>query len=138
MFKKTINYLKVIEQSLFEKEYLAVGVILTTNTIALMIMLFSSLLVTSFIARILLNLSVLFWQKLTPGQETVEICLIITSIVFVVIFFKEVNEFEKKINESFNKIKKLNDEKDVIISIKNDRINLLESEIAKYDNSFNI
>ncbi len=138
MFKKTINYLKVIEQSLFEKEYLAVGVILTTNTIALMIMLFSSLLVTSFIARILLNLSVLFWEKLTPGQETVEICLIITSIVFVVIFFKEVNEFEKKINESFNKIKKLNDEKDVIISIKNDRINLLESEIAKYDNSFNI
>jgi len=138
MFKKIINYLKVIEQSLFEKEYLAVGVILTTNTIALMIMLFSSLLVTSFIARILLNLSVLFWQKLTPGQETVEICLIITSIVFVVIFFKEVNEFEKKINESFNKIKKLNDEKDVIISIKNDRINLLESEIAKYDNSFNI
>lgn len=138
MFKKTINYLKVIEQSLFEKEYLAVGVILTTNTIALMIMLFSSLLVTSFIARILLNLSVLFWQKLTPGQETVEICLIITSIVFIVIFFKEVNEFEKKINESFNKIKKLNDEKDVIISIKNDRINLLESEIAKYDNSFNI
>ena len=138
MFKKTINYLKVIEQSLFEKEYLAVGVILTTNTIALMIMLFSSLLVTSFIARILLNLSVLFWEKLTTGQETVEICLIITSIVFVVIFFKEVNEFEKKINESFNKIKKLNDEKDVIISIKNDRINLLESEIAKYDNSFNI
>jgi hypothetical protein len=138
MFKKIINYLKVIEQSLFEKEYLAVGVILTTNTIALMIMLFSSLLVTSFIARILLNLSVLFWEKLTPGQETVEICLIITSIVFVVIFFKEVNEFEKKINESFNKIKKLNDEKDVIISIKNDRINLLESEIAKYDNSFNI
>ena len=75
MFKKTINYLKVIEQSLFEKEYLAVGVILTTNTIALMIMLFSSLVVTSFIARILLNLSVLFWEKLTPGQETIEICL---------------------------------------------------------------
>jgi hypothetical protein len=138
MFKKTINYLKVIEQSLFEKEYLAVGVILTTNTIALMIMLFSSLVVTSFIARILLNLSVLIWQKLTPGQETIEICVILTSIVFVVTFFKEVNEFEKKIDESFNRIKKLNDEKDVIISIKNDRITLLEREIAKYDNSFNI
>jgi hypothetical protein len=138
MFKKTINYLKVIEQSLFEKEYLAVGVILTTNTIALMIMLFSSLVVTSFIARILLNLSVLIWQKLTPGQETIEICVILTTIVFVVTFFKEVNEFEKKIDESFNRIKKLNDEKDVIISIKNDRITLLEREIAKYDNSFNI
>jgi hypothetical protein len=138
MFKKTINYLKVIEQSLFEKEYLAIGVILTTNTIALMIMLFSSLVVTSFIARILLNLSVLIWQKLTPGQETIEICVILTSIVFVVTFFKEVNEFEKKIDESFNRIKKLNDEKDVIISIKNDRITLLEREIAKYDNSFNI
>ena len=138
MFKKTINYLKVIEQSLFEKEYLAIGVILTTNTIALMIMLFSSLVVTSFIARILLNLSVLIWQKLTPGQETIEICVILTSIVFVVTFFKALNEFEKKIDESFNRIKKLNDEKDVIIYIKNDRITLLEREIAKYDNSFNI
>ena len=138
MFKKTINYLKVIEQSLFEKEYLAVGVILTTNTIALMIMLFSSLVVTSFIARILLNLSVLFWEKLTPGQETIEICLIVTSIGFLVTFFKAANEFEKKIDEAFNRLKKLNDEKDDIILTKNDRITLLEREIAKYDNTFNL
>ena len=58
------------------------------------------------------NLSIIIWNELTPGQQLVELSIIIAGISVLVSFFKAANELEEKINEAFERLKKQNVEKD--------------------------
>jgi flagellar biosynthesis protein FliP len=131
MFELFSKSFKTIKSSIFETDYLlALVIISSTNAIALSIIAISCLLITSFIVRIFSNLSVIIWNELTPGQQVIELSIIITGISVIISFFKASNELEKKINEAFEKLKKQNAEKD-------EKISILKSELEKF-NTFNL
>ena len=108
----TLAHLKGASDRGLPSEVLAVVVVLSINTVALTIMALSSLIFTSFIIRSITNLSVIIWNELTPGQQLIELSIIVTGISVLVSFFKAANEWEEKINEAFEKLKKQNVEKD--------------------------
>ena len=124
MFKQLIEYLKIVDKSIFEKEYLAVAVVLTTNLVALTIIAVSCLIVSQFLAHIVWELCIIIWNRLTPGQKLLEISVIVTSLSLLISFFKAANELEISIYESFEKLKKQNLEKEI-------KITKLEDELAK-------
>ncbi len=131
MFELFTKYLKIIKKTIFETDYLlALVVVLSINTVALTIMALSSLIFTSFIIRSMTNLSVIIWNELTPGQQLIELSIIIAGISVLVSFFKAANELEEKINEAFEKLKKQNVEKD-------EKISDLKLELEKF-HSFNL
>jgi len=117
MFELFKKYFKIIKNTIFETDYfLALVVILSINTVALTIMAISALIFTSFVIRSITNLSVIIWNELTPGQQLIELSIIIAGISVLVSFFKAANELEEKINEAFEKLKKQNGEKEEKIS----------------------
>jgi hypothetical protein len=131
MFELFKKYFKIIKNTIFETDYLlALVVILSINTVALTIMALSSLIFTSFVIRTMTNLSIIIWNELTPGQQLVELSIIIAGISVLVSFFKAANELEEKINEAFEKLKKQNVEKD-------EKISELNLELEKFQ-SFNV
>jgi hypothetical protein len=131
MFDLFTKYFKIIKNTIFGTDYLlALVVVLSINTIALTIMAISALIFTSFIIRSMTNLSVIIWNELTPGQQLIELSIIVTGISLLISFFKAANELEEKINEAFEKLKKQNVEKD-------EKISALNLELEKF-HSFNI
>ena len=124
MFKQLIEYLKIVDKSIFEKEYLAVALVLATNVVALTIISLSCLIVSQFLVNITWDLCVIIWNRLTPGQKLLELSVIVTSLSVLFSFFKAANELEKSIYESFEKLKKQNLEKET-------KIAKLEDELAK-------
>jgi len=131
MFELFKKYLKIIKNTIFGTDYfLALVVVLSINTVALTIMALSSLIFTSFIIRSMTNLSVIIWNELTPGQQLIELSIIIAGISVLISFFKAANELEEKINEAFEKLKKQNVEKD-------EKISDLKLELEKF-HSFNL
>jgi len=131
MFDLFTKYCKIIKNTIFGTDYLlALVVVLSINTIALTIMAISALIFTSFIIRSMTNLSVIIWNELTPGQQLIELSIIVTGISLLISFFKAANELEEKINEAFEKLKKQNVEKD-------EKISALNLELEKF-HSFNI
>ena len=131
MFELFKKYFKIIKNTIFETDYLlALVVILSINTVALTIMALSSLIFTSFVIRTMTNLSIIIWNELTPGQQLVELSIIIAGISVLVSFFKAANELEEKINEAFEKLKKQNVEKD-------EKISNLKLELEKFQ-AFNV
>jgi len=131
MFELFKKYFKIIKNTIFETDYfLALVVILSINTVALTIMAISALIFTSFVIRSITNLSVIIWNELTPGQQLIELSIIIAGISVLVSFFKAANELEEKINEAFEKLKKQNVEKD-------EKISDLKLELEKL-HSFNL
>ena len=131
MFELFKKYFKIIKKTIFETDYfLALVVILSINTVALTIMAISALIFTSFVIRTMTNLSIIIWNELTPGQQLVELSIIIAGISVLVSFFKAANELEEKINEAFEKLKKQNVEKD-------EKISELNLELEKF-HSFNV
>ena len=131
MFELFKKYFKIIKKTIFETDYLlALVVILSINTVALTIMAIIALIFTSFIIRTMTNLSIIIWNELTPGQQLVELSIIIAGISVLVSFFKAANELEEKINEAFERLKKQNVEKD-------EKISELNLELEKF-HSFNV
>jgi hypothetical protein len=131
MFDLFTKYLKIIKKTIFETDYLlALVVVLSINTVALTIMAITALICTSFIIRSMTNLSVIIWNELTPGQQLIELSIIVTGISLLISFFKAANELEEKINEAFEKLKKQNIEKD-------EKISDLKLELEKF-HSFNV
>ena len=128
MFKQLIEYLKIVDKSIFEKEYLAVALVLVTNVVALTIISLSCLIVSQFLVNITWDLCVIIWNRLTPGQKLLELSVIVTSLSVLFSFFKAANELEKSIYESFEKLKKQNLEKET-------KIAKLEDELAKLKNA---
>lgn len=128
MFKQFIEYLKIVDKSIFEKEYLAVAVVLATNVVALTIISLSCLIVSQFLVNITWDLCVIIWNRLTPGQKLLELSVIVTSLSVLFSFFKAANELEKSIYESFEKLKKQNVEKEK-------KIAMLEDELTKLKNT---
>ena len=128
MFKQFIGFLQMVDKSIFEKEYLAVAVVLATNVVALTIISLSCLIVSQFLVNITWDLCVIIWNRLTPGQKLLELSVIVTSLSVLFSFFKAANELEKSIYESFEKLKKQNLEKET-------KIAKLEDELAKLKNS---
>ena len=128
MFKQFIEYLKIVDKSIFEKEYLAVAVVLATNVVALTIISLSCLIVSQFLVNITWDLCVIIWNRLTPGQKLLELSVIVTSLSVLFSFFKAANELEKSIYESFEKLKKQNLEKET-------KIAMLEDELTKLKNT---
>ena len=118
----------MVDKSIFEKEYLAVAVVLATNVVALTIISLSCLIVSQFLVNITWDLCVIIWNRLTPGQKLLELSVIVTSLSVLFSFFKAANELEKSIYESFEKLKKQNLEKET-------KIAKLEDELAKLKNS---
>ena len=133
MFSQFIAYLKIIEQSMFEKEYLAAGIILSTNLVALAILFISGLIVSAFLTSVSLDLFAIIWNKLTPGQQWIELLAMFTGVAMVISLYKAANELEKKIDESFEKLKKQNEDNLAIILKKNEVIQNLEKELASYN-----
>ena len=131
MFDLFAKYFKIIKNTIFGTDYLlALVVVLSINTVALTIMAISALIFTSFVIRYMTNLSVIIWNELTPGQQLIELSIIVTGISLLISFFKAANELEEKINEAFEKLKKQNVEKD-------EKISALNLELEKF-HSFNI
>jgi hypothetical protein len=131
MFDLFTKYLKIIKKTIFETDYLlALVVVLSINTVALTILAITALICTSFIIRSMTNLSVIIWNELTPGQQLIELSIIVTGISLLISFFKAANELEEKINEAFEKLKKQNIEKD-------EKISDLKLELEKF-HSFNV
>jgi len=131
MFDLFTKYLKIIKKTIFETDYLlALVVVLSINTVALTIMAITALICTSFIIRSMTNLSVIIWNELTPGQQLIELSIIVTGVSLLISFFKAANELEEKINEAFEKLKKQNIEKD-------EKISDLKLELEKF-HSFNV
>ena len=128
MFKQFIGFLQMVDKSIFEKEYLAVAVVLATNVVALTIISLSCLIVSQFLVNITWDLCVIIWNRLTPGQKLLELSVIVTSLSVLFSFFKAANELEKSIYESFEKLKKQNLEKET-------KIAKLEDELAKLKNA---
>jgi hypothetical protein len=128
MFKQLIEYLKIVDKSIFEKEYLAVALVLATNVVALTIISLSCLIVSQFLVNITWDLCVIIWNRLTPGQKLLELSVIVTSLSVLFSFFKAANELEKSIYESFEKLKKQNVEKEK-------KIAMLEDELTKLKNT---
>ena len=128
MFKQFIEYLKIVDKSIFEKEYLAVALVLATNVVALTIISLSCLIVSQFLVNITWDLCVIIWNRLTPGQKLLELSVIVTSLSVLFSFFKAANELEKSIYESFEKLKKQNVEKEK-------KIAMLEDELTKLKNA---
>jgi D-alanyl-lipoteichoic acid acyltransferase DltB (MBOAT superfamily) len=128
MFKQLIEYLKIVDKSIFEKEYLAVALVLATNVVALTIISLSCLIVSQFLVNITWDLCVIIWNRLTPGQKLLELSVIVTSLSVLFSFFKAANELEKSIYESFEKLKKQNLEKET-------KIAMLEDELTKLKNA---
>ena len=128
MFKQFIEYLKIVDKSIFEKEYLAVAVVLATNVVALTIISLSCLIVSQFLVNITWDLCVIIWNRLTPGQKLLELSVIVTSLSVLFSFFKAADELEKSIYESFEKLKKQNVEKEK-------KIAMLEDELTKLKNT---
>ena len=128
MFKQLIEYLKIVDKSIFEKEYLAVAVVLATNVVALTIISLSCLIVSQFLVNITWDLCVIIWNRLTPGQKLLELSVIVTSLSVLFSFFKAADELEKSIYESFEKLKKQNVEKEK-------KIAMLEDELTKLKNT---
>ena len=128
MFKQFIEYLKMVDKSIFEKEYFAVAVVLSINLVALTIISVSCLIVSQFLAHIVCELCIIIWNRLTPGQKLLELSVIVTSLSVLFSFFKAANELEKSIYESFEKLKKQNLEKEK-------KIAMLEDELAKLKNA---
>jgi flagellar biosynthesis protein FliP len=131
MFDLFTKYLKIIKKTIFETDYLlALVVVLSINTVALTIMAITALICTSFIIRSMTNLSFIIWNELTPGQQLIELSIIVTGVSLLISFFKAANELEEKINEAFEKLKKQNIEKD-------EKISDLKLELEKF-HSFNV
>ena len=131
MFDLFTKYFKIIKNAIFGTDYLlALVVVLSINTVALTIMAITALIFTSFVIRSITNLSVIIWNELTPGQQLIELSIIVTGISLLISFFKAANELEEKINEAFEKLKKQNIEKD-------EKISELNLELEKF-HSFNI
>lgn len=131
MFELFTKYLKIFKKTIFETDYLlALVVVLSINTVALTIMAITALICTSFIIRSMTNLSVIIWNELTPGQQLIELSIIVTGVSLLISFFKAANELEEKINEAFEKLKKQNIEKD-------EKISDLKLELEKF-HSFNV
>jgi flagellar biosynthesis protein FliP len=131
MFDLFTKYFKIIKNAIFGTDYLlALVVVLSINTVALTIMAITALIFTSFVIRSITNLSVIIWNELTPGQQLIELSIIVTGISLLISFFKAANELEEKINEAFEKLKKQNVEKD-------EKISALNLELEKF-HSFNI
>ena len=128
MFKQLIEYLKIVDKSIFEKEYLAVALVLVTNVVALTIISLSCLIVSQFLVNITWDLCVIIWNRLTPGQKLLELSVIVTSLSVLFSFFKAADELEKSIYESFEKLKKQNLEKET-------KIAMLEDELTKLKNA---
>ena len=128
MFKQLIEYLKIVDKSIFEKEYLAVALVLTSNVVALTIISVSCLIVSQFLVNIMWDLCVIIWNRLTPGQKLLELSVIVTSLSVLFSFFKAANELENSIYESFEKLKKQNLEKET-------KIAKLEDELTKLKNA---
>ena len=128
MFKQLIEYLKIVDKSIFEKEYLAVALVLVTNVVALTIISLSCLIVSQFLVNITWDLCVIIWNRLTPGQKLLELSVIVTSLSVLFSFFKAADELEKSIYESFEKLKKQNVEKEK-------KIAMLEDELTKLKNA---
>ena len=128
MFKQLIEYLKIVDKSIFEKEYLAVALVLATNVVALTIISLSCLIVSQFLVNITWDLCVIIWNRLTPGQKLLELSVIVTSLSVLFSFFKAADELEKSIYESFEKLKKQNLEKET-------KIAKLEDELTKLKNA---
>ena len=128
MFKQLIEYLKIVDKSIFEKEYLAVALVLVTNVVALTIISLSCLIVSQFLVNITWDLCVIIWNRLTPGQKLLELSVIVTSLSVLFSFFKAADELEKSIYESFEKLKKQNVEKEK-------KIAMLEDELTKLKNT---
>jgi hypothetical protein len=128
MFKRLIGFLQMVDKSIFEKEYLAVSVVLTTNLVALTIIAVCCLIVSQFLTHIVWELCIIIWNRLTPGQKLLEISVIVTSLSVLISFFKAANELEISIYESFEKLKKENLEKEM-------KIAKLEDELAKLKNA---
>jgi hypothetical protein len=131
MFNQLSNYLKIVDKSIFEKEYLAVAVVLATNVVALTIISVSCLIISQFLAHIVWDLSIIIWNRLTPGQKIMELSIIVTGVTFLVSLFKAANELETTIYESFEKLKKQNVEKDKNIAV-------LKYELAKLKNAIKL
>ena len=91
MFSQFIAYLKIIEQSMFEKEYLAAGIILSTNLVALAILFISGLIVSAFLTSVSLDLFAIIWNKLTPGQQWIELLAMFTGVAMVISLYKAAN-----------------------------------------------
>ena len=121
------NYNKALMElrAIFKEEYLVVALILAINSAFIIFCAFALLISFAFVS----NCFYILWNSLTPGQKLLEFTSIIASLATLTILFKAGNEFEKKLDESFARLKKEIADKNDIISEKDEKIAKLEDII---------
>ena len=121
------NYNKALMElrAIFKEEYICFALILAINSVFIIFCAFALFISFTFVS----NCFYILWNSLTPGQKLLEFTSIIASLTTLIILFKAGNEFEKKLDESFARLKKEIADKNDIISEKDEKIAKLEDII---------
>ena len=112
-------------RAIFKEEYICFALILAINSAFIIFCAFALFISFIFVS----NCFYILWNSLTPGQKLLEFTSIIASLATLIILFKAGNEFEKKLDESFARLKKEIANKNNIISEKDEKIAKLEDII---------
>ena len=112
-------------RAIFKEEYICFALILAINSAFIIFCAFALFISFIFVS----NCFYILWNSLTPGQKLLEFTSIIASLATLTILFKAGNEFEKKLDESFARLKKEIANKNNIISEKDEKIAKLEDII---------
>ena len=121
------NYNKALMElrAIFKEEYICFALILAINSAFIIFCAFALFISFIFVS----NCFYILWNSLTPGQKLLEFTSIIASLATLIILFKAGNEFEKKLDESFARLKKEIANKNNIISEKDEKIAKIEDII---------
>ena len=112
-------------RAIFKEEYICFALILAINSAFIIFCAVALFISFAFVSKCFYIL----WNSLTPGQKLLEFTSIIASLATLTILFKAGNEFEKKLDESFARLKKEIANKNNIISEKDEKIAKLEDII---------
>jgi hypothetical protein len=127
-YNKTAKEIKIFK-SIYEKE-IALGLIMTINASFMCIFLLVVFALLKIFVGIFRSFATFIWDNLTPGQKWLELTMILSSFLTFVVVAYAAMDMEKKIDESFKKLKKEIAVKDSIIAEKDDKIAKLEGNIT--------
>lgn len=127
-YNKTAKEIKIFK-SIYEKE-IALGLIMTINASFMSILILVVFALLKIVVGIFSSFATFIWDNLTPGQKWLELTMILSSFLTFVVVAYAAMDMEKKIDESFKKLKKEIAVKDAIIAEKDDKIAKLEGNIT--------
>lgn len=142
MFTELQNYVQEASQSYLNidlnerlkelsNKKLTVGDVLAMNIPEFCFIALSGWVIIATALNVLQFVGTLIWDNLTPGQKWLELFAIISSAVTMVVLGLLATEFEKKLDQSFTKLKVEIVDKTAQIAEKDARIAELEKLLGK-------